>query len=122
MQRVDVAGEFVAGGRELAGHQGAFAAFGLHGDGEGFGELGEDFGLAGLVGMELEAEGLEADLRETRVDDVEGGLLFGDEQDAAAVCEVVGDEVGDCLRLAGAGRSVQDEGLAELRVEDGRQL
>ena len=105
-----------------------FRVFGLVGrrqkgrDVQRLGKLGEYVGLAGLVGMELEAEGPEPDFRQACVDDVKCGLLLGNEEDATAVCEIVGDQVRDRLRLAGAGRTVQDEGLAELGVEDGRQL
>ncbi len=56
------------------------------------------------------------------MDDVERGLLLGDEQHLAPEREVVRDEVGDRLRLAGAGRPVEDERLAHRGVEDGRKL
>ena len=122
MERADVAVELPACGVEPPDDERALCAFGLHADGEGLGELREHFGLAGLTGVELETEGLEADLRQARVHDIERGLLLGDEEDAPSVREVVGDEVGNRLRLAGAGWSVQDERLAAARVENSREL
>ena len=85
-------------------------------------ELREDVGLAGLVRVELKAERLKPDLLETAMDDVERGLLLGDEEHLASVREVVGDQVRDRLRLACSGRTVQDERLAHRGVEDGGEL
>ena len=85
-------------------------------------ELREDVGLAGLVRVELKAERLKPYLFETAMDDVERGLLLGDEEHLASVREVVGDQVRDRLRLACSGRTMQDERLAHRGVEDGGKL
>ena len=72
--------------------------------------------------MELKAERLKPYLFETAMDDVERGLLLGDEEHLASVREVVGDQVRDRLRLACSGRTVQDERLAHRGVEDRGKL
>ena len=89
---------------------------------ERFLELREDVSLAGLVRVELKAERLKPDLFETAMDDVERGLLLGDEEHLASVREVVGDQVRDRLRLACSGRTVQDERLAHRRIENRGEL
>ena len=56
------------------------------------------------------------------MDDVKRGLLLGNEEYPAAERKVVGDEVGDRLRLAGTRRSVQDKRLSHRGIENGREL
>ena len=56
------------------------------------------------------------------MDNVESGLLLGDEEHSATKRKVVGDEVGDRLRLAGAGRPMEDKRLAHRGIENGRKL
>ena len=85
-------------------------------------ELREHLRLSGLVGVQFEAERLEADFRKTVVNHVEGGLLLGDEEHPPSVREVVRDEVRDRLALARAGRTMQHERLAQLGVKHRREL
>ena len=75
-------------------------------------ELGEHIGLARLVGVQLETERFEPLLPQTAVDDVEGGPFFRHEEHAFAVGEAVGDDVGDGLRLSGAGRPLEHKVMA----------
>ena len=89
---------------------------------ECFPKLGEHLPLPGLVRMEFEAERLESDGREAPVNNIEGGLLLGDEEHLAAERKVVCDQIGDRLRLAGTRGTVQHERLARCGIEDGREL
>ena len=56
------------------------------------------------------------------MDDIERGLLLRDEEHLASVREVVGDKVRDRLRLAGPGRTMQDERLAHRGIKDRGKL
>jgi hypothetical protein len=46
------------------------------------------------------------------MDDVDRGALLTDEQHAPTAGDVIGDQVGDGLRLAGPRRALNDETLA----------
>ena len=72
-------------------------------------QLFEKFRLVQFVGMHFETEIPEPDGIQTFFDDGERRLLFGDEQDALALIETVGDDVRDRLALARSGRTVQDK-------------
>ena len=90
--------------------------------GERLGELAQHVRLARLVGVQLQAERREADLAQAALHHFEGGALLGDEEDRAPRGHARSDQVRDRLRLAGAGRTVQDEIAAALRGEDGGEL
>ena len=68
------------------------------------------------------AEAAEVKGFETILNHVEGGSLVADEQDAFASGEMIADDVGDGLAFTGAGRTVDDEGLASPRQLDGPRL
>ena len=74
--------------------------------------------LVGLVRMEFETERAQAAFLEAVVDHVQGGSFLGDEQDLLAVRGCVGDDVRDRLRLAGSGRTLDDQILALARRGD----
>ena len=80
-------------------------------------DLPEHRGLVCLAGVQFEAEIGKPYRFEPAVDDGQRRLLFGDEQHAAAADDVVGDDVGDRLRLAGARRSVQHKALAQTVID-----
>ena len=68
-------------------------------------------GVGGLTAaVEVEDEIADAGLPEPPGDDVEGGPLLCDEQDAAPLRDRTDDDVGDRLRLARAGRPFDDKG------------
>ncbi|MNC24144.1 hypothetical protein D3C75_721880 [compost metagenome] len=75
----------------------------------GLAELADHVLLARLVGVQLQAELAEAVLAQAAVDHLQRGGLLGDEQHGAAQRQVVGDHVGDGLRLAGARRADHHE-------------
>ncbi len=85
-------------------------------------ELGAD-GLDRLVSpVHVEAQGPETHLVEAGTHHVEGGLFLGDEEHLPPFGEAVGDDVGDGLGLARAGRPLKDEGAAAGRPPDGFEL
>ncbi len=76
---------------------------------EGEGDVaGDPAAVAGAV-VQVEHEVVEADGRQAREHGVDRGALLGHEQRAPTGRRQAGDEVGDRLRLAGAGRSLDDE-------------
>ena len=68
--------------------------------------------LVGLGVVDEARQLVEAALAQPGVDDVDRRPLLAHEQDPLAAGDVVGDEVRDRLRLAGPGRSLDDEALA----------
>ena len=72
--------------------------------------------------MQVEHEVAQADPVEPADDGVDGRALLGDEQHPLAVGRQGGDEVGDGLRLAGAGRAVHDEVRPRAHRLDGLLL
>ena len=82
-------------------------------------EAAQNIRLVCLVGVDLEAELADADPVEPLFDDVERRLLFGDEENALPVLDGVGDDVGDGLALARAGRAVQHEARPRARERHG---
>ena len=71
--------------------------------------------LAGLVAVQFEHEVAERDLLQLGLDDLERGELLGDEEDRLATLHRRCDEIGDGLRLAGAGRPLDHQGLLGKR-------
>ena len=69
-----------------------------------------DLGRRRVLVVQVEGEGGEADLRQAAAHDVERRALLGDEQHPAPPRDLVGEDVGDGLGLAGARRAFQDEG------------
>ena len=82
------------------------------GEVEGALQLLQQVALGHLVGVHLQAEGVEADFRQTFLHHLQGCHLLGYEKHTAVVVQGVGDHVGDGLALAGAGRAVKDEAAA----------
>ena len=72
--------------------------------------------------MELQAEWPEAGLGQATVNHFQGGPFFRDEQNRFPQRQIVGDDVGDGLRFAGAGRTMEDEAFPGSRRMDSREL
>ena len=66
--------------------------------------------LVGLRVVDHAAQLVQAQLAQAVEHHVDGGALFADEQHAPAAPHVVGNQVGDGLRLAGARRALDDVG------------
>ncbi len=77
---------------------------------EGGAELEIEIAAVALGIMDDPAEVAEAEGRQSVLDDVEGGTLVADEEDALPAGEVIPDDVGDGLALAGTGWAMDDEG------------
>ena len=60
--------------------------------------------------MEIKDEIVNSGLLEPSRNDVEGGLLLGDEENAESLCDCADYEVSNCLRFTCAGRSFDDQG------------
>jgi hypothetical protein len=80
--------------------------------------LRDEVRLRRVLRVEVERERAEACLAEAVAHDAERSALLGDEEDALAAREALAEEVRDRLALAGAGRSLQDEGRALRRRHD----
>ena len=76
---------------------------------------------AALV-VQVERERAHADRVQPPRDDVQRGALLGDEQHPLALGDRAGEQVGDGLRLAGAGRALQHEGAPGAGLGDRPQL
>ena len=85
-------------------------------------QLLEEMGLGDFVGMELQAEGVEAYLGQTLLHDAECRHLLGHEQYALALVEGIGNHIGDGLGLTGSRRTIEDEALGESALDDGFEL
>ena len=85
-------------------------------------QLGQDDRLPGFVGMELQAERIQADLIQPFLDNLERRLLFGHEEHPLALVKRIGDNVGNGLALAGSGRAVHDETAPGNGIPDGIKL
>ena len=92
----------------------------------GVGELGEGgaqplahHGRAGVLVVQVQCIGQQTDVGESAAHDIERGTLLGDEEHRAAMGELVGEDVRDGLRLAGAGWTLQHEGAPGARGRDG---
>ena len=72
-------------------------------------QFGQKETLVRFAAVELETDRAEADAAQAGVHHVESGHLLRDEQDRFPVVHRAGDDVGDRLRLAGAGRSLHHE-------------
>ena len=83
--------------------------------------LGDAAAVAGAA-MQVEDEVAQADIGEPLGDGVNGGALFGDEEDGSAVRSLRGDEVGDGLALTRAGRADQHHVVAGETGTDGGGL
>ena len=111
VQALGMAIEARARRRELPG---ARARIGLAGRAELQGplELLEQVALAGPAAVQLLAELAEPDLLEPALDRLERGHLLGDEQHGLAGVHRCGDQVRDGLRLAAAGRPLDQKIVA----------
>jgi hypothetical protein len=122
VQPLGVAGQGAAGRAEVVGVGGQ--ALGVDGDRVlqcGLHLGAHSCGLGALV-VQVEHEGAHADGLEPPRDDVQGRALLGDEQHLLSVGDRAGEQVGDRLRLAGAGRALEDEGAAGGGLGDRAQL
>jgi hypothetical protein len=79
-------------------------------------------GRARALVVQVEGEHAHADGVQAPRHDVQGGPLLGDEQHPLALGDRTREQVGDGLRLAGAGRALQHEGAAGAGLGDGPQL
>ena len=75
-------------------------------------QLGQHIQLAGLAGMQLEAELTQIRLAQAPVDDVERGNLLRHEQHPLALGQTLRDQIADGLALAGARRADEHEVFA----------
>ena len=89
------------------------------GEGEGGDDVVEHLRLVRLVGVQFQTEVAEPDVLQSAVDDGERRHLFCDEEHSAPAHYIVGDDVGDGLRFARPGRSVQHETLGKTVVDRG---
>ena len=85
-------------------------------------ELLEDIGLAGLAGMQLQAELAQADLAQAAMHHVQRRRLLRHEQHPASLGQTLRDEIGNRLALARTRRADQHEVLALAGGHDRRQL
>ena len=65
----------------------------------------------GVVVVQIERVREQPDLPEAMPDHIQGGALLRDEQHPAALGQLVGQDVGDRLRLPGAGRTLENEAV-----------
>ena len=89
------------------------------GESEGVDDVVEHLIFVGFVGVQLQAEVAEPDVLQSAVHDGKSRHFLRDEKHPASAHDVVGDDVGDGLRLARTGRSVQDETLGKTVVDSG---
>ena len=75
-------------------------------------QLLQHVALFGLVGVQLQTERADADGVETLFHHLKRRHLLRDKQHRAALRKRVGDQRGDGLGFAGAGRAVEDKALA----------
>ena len=85
-------------------------------------QFGQDEPLVGAAAVEFEADRAKPDAAQAGVDHVEGGHLLRDEQDRLPVMHCTGDDVGNRLRLAGAGRTLHHEVAARANGLDDDRL
>ncbi len=78
--------------------------------------------LSRLGIMDQAAEVAEAALAEPGIDHVDGRPLLADEKHALAAGDIIGDQIGDRLRFAGAGRALDDVAAAGPGLFDRRCL
>ena len=64
------------------------------------------------MAVEREDEGIEADIGEAVLNDLQRSRLLGDKEDGLAIAKQLRDDVGDGLRLPCAGRAVHHEAVA----------
>ena len=81
-------------------------------------KLFEHRGLRRLAAVKFEADGSELRRRQPFVHDVQRRHLFSDEQNGFPAGHRAGDDVGDCLRLPCAGRTLDHEVLASQNLLD----
>ena len=75
-----------------------------------------------LVGVELKAEGADADALKPLLHHLQGRRLLGNEEHSPVMAERVRDDVGDGLALAGSRRTVHDEAPPLACHRDGAEL
>ena len=85
-------------------------------------ELPQHIRLAGLAGMQLEAEAAEPDILQPSLDDLQRRCFLRHEEDGFSLAKQVSDEVADRLALAGPRWSDDDEVLAAIGRGDSRHL
>ena len=85
-------------------------------------EFFQNRALIDLVRMQFERQRAESNLPQAAVDDVQGRHLLGDEQDLLPSRHGGGDDVGDGLRLARAGRPFDHEGPSAGGLRDDHRL
>ena len=85
-------------------------------------QLPQDLGLLRFGRVNLEAIVAEPDVAQPPLDHFEGSRLLRDEKNRSLMGEALGDDVGDSLAFARAGRAKEHEILAGLRCENRREL
>ena len=122
VQRLDGGVERCAQPRDLfrLGQEGGVVLLGR--EGERLVHLFQKFLLIRLARMQFKAEIADADAVQPLFDYGQRRLLFRHEQHPLVRQKAVGDDIGDGLALARAGRPVQDEGRPRHRLGDGGKL
>ena len=85
-------------------------------------QLAQQVALRHLVGVQLQAERVQADFLQSLLHHLEGSHLLGHEQHAPTVVEGIGNHVGDGLALARSRRTIEDEAAALARLHHGLHL
>ena len=88
----------------------------------GLPQLLQHIPLLGLVGVQLQAEGTDADLVQPPLDHLQRGHFLGDEEHTAALSQGVCNEGSDGLGFACAGGAMEHEALALAGSFDGKEL
>lgn len=104
VQRIAQAFEFLGLGPPLLG-------IGLATAGPSRLQLRQHVELSGFARVQLQAELAQADFTQAPVDDIQRRDLLGYEEDASALCQGLGDQVGDGLALAVPGGPIRTKSL-----------
>ena len=82
----------------------------------------EELLLVGLVAVQLQAGVADMGVGQPPLDDLESRDFLCHEQHGLVIGHGVADQIGDRLRFAGARRSLDDQGLLFLSLDDGLSL
>ena len=89
---------------------------------ECFLHLRQEMRLGHLIGMQLQAERIQSDLRESFLHHLQGGHLLSHEEHPLVLIKRVGNHVRDGLTLSRSWRTVEDEVLTTTALDDCLQL
>ena len=92
------------------------------GDFCGFPQLLQDILLLGFIGMQLQAEGTDADVFQTFLDNFQRCHFLCHKQNTLALCQRIGDQRCDGLGFTGTGRAVKHKALTCTGCLDSMKL